>query len=190
MPTISSELQDSRVTRITGQDETYAADVGVRSDGKNALAVDAYVSGTILTWTNKLSYVDMNASNGGIARGTSVSTSWTNVFSYTGSGLLAGFLINLETFTLWDVRLVIDGVVIFTLNSDDISGDTVYDLDDITDINQAYLGISKGSHDRVVYTSPLKIPIRYQTSLVIAIKKTSGGTKKFQAGLVVLTKET
>lgn len=57
MPTVSSELQDSRVTRIVGQDESYAADV-IPQLGKNALVNtqlildDTIINGVISVTTN------------------------------------------------------------------------------------------------------------------------------------------
>ena len=143
-------------------------------------------------WNSKLRYIDMNASNGGIARGTAVTTSWTDVFSYTGSGNLAGFILNVETFSDWKFRLLIDGEEVF--GSDgmlvvDMSNDAIYDVDDVTDVNQAFLGLSKGAHDRIVFTSPLNKMIRYTSSIVIKLARVSG-SKKFQAGLVILSKET
>jgi len=72
----------------------------------------------------------------------------------------------------------------------DITGDTVYDFDDFTDVNQAYLGISKGSHDRFLFHSPMNSPIYYSSSVQVQIRRPTAGAKKFQAGLMILSKET
>lgn len=147
-------------------------------------------------WSKKLRQLDMNASNGGVARGTSITnSSWVDIFSYSGSGFFAGAIINIETFTLWRMRIVIDSQEILLdsngILSDDIQGDTVYDMDDTSDVTQAVIGISKGSHDRFVYSPPLNFPIYYSTSISIKLKRDTGApSKKFQAGFINLSKET
>jgi hypothetical protein len=147
---------------------------------------------TVPSWSRKLRYADMNASNGGIARGTDVpiTANWTTIYSYSGSGFIAGFLVNVETFTIWEFQLVVDGDTIFTIISSDLSGDSLYDLDDISDLNQAFLGISKGSHDRLIFHPPMNSPIYYASSVQVKIRRQSGTQKKFQAGLMILSKET
>lgn len=153
----------------------------------------AEIIATSRYWSNKLRYVDMNATNGGVARGTAITTSWTDVFSYTGSGALSGFILNIETFTTWKIRLVIDSTEeIFGSDgiiSDEIQGDLIYDLDDVTDVTQSFIGLSKGSHDRIVFTCPNIIPIKFSTKIEIKLARVSGGTKKFQAGLIILQKD-
>jgi hypothetical protein len=149
----------------------------------------------VRSWTNKLRYVDMNASSGGIARGSAVTTTWTDVYSYTGSGLLAGFILNIETFSDWKVRLIVDSTEeIFDTNgitSNDMATDSIYDVDDVSDVNQAFLGLSKGSHDRIVFTAPTQMPIKYTSKIEIKLARLTGApSKKFQAGLVVLSKDT
>jgi hypothetical protein len=163
-------------------DGTKIGNVGDR------LKVDAKVSVPALTST--LRYVDMNSSSGGVARNTNISTDWTNIFSYSGSGNLVGFFINVETLpTGWVFSLLVDGASIFEMSGEDMTGDGLYDLDDVTDSNQAMLGISKGSHDRFIWHSPLGLPIQYSSSVVVRLKR-STGSKKFQAGLIILSKET
>jgi hypothetical protein len=133
----------------------------------------------------------MNAGTGGVARGTSIAAAsgYVTVYSYSGSGYFAGFLVNVETFAGWTFRFQVDGDTIFELLDTDVTGDAIYDLDDTADANQSSLGISKGAHDRFLFHSPLGAPLYYATSVVVSIKRT-GATKKFQAGLAVLSKET
>lgn len=160
------------------------------------VTIQTLPSSSVQAWSNKLRVLDMNVSNGGVARGTSITNSaWVDVYSYTGSGYLAGFILNLETFIDWLVRLTIDGQEIIISSdgiiSDEITADTIYDLDDVTDINQAALGISKGSHDRLVFTPPLNIPIYFASSISIKVKRVATkASKKFQAGLIWISKET
>jgi hypothetical protein len=144
-----------------------------------------------MSWGKKLRYDDMNASTGGIARGSTITVAagYTNIYSYSGSGYLAGLIVNIETFSGWTFRLQIDGDTIFELVDTDLTTDTIYDVDDVTDSNQSNLGISKSSHDRFVWHAPMNLPIYYSSSIVVSIKRT-GSSKKFQAGLVVLSRET
>lgn len=164
----------------------------IGNDGdKLKVAVGSLPTAAVQAWPNTLVYADMNVANGGVARGTSISTSWVDVFAYTGAGYIAGFIVNVETFTLWKFRLVVDGNDVLDtsagITSDDLAGDTAYDVDDVTDANQAGLGLSKGAHDRFVFAAPLEIPIRYNTSVAVKVARVSG-SKKFQAGIMVLSK--
>lgn len=180
----------SRFIKLMGADDvTPIGNVGDR------LKVDVAMSSmttTVPSWSKKLRYEDMNVLNGGVARGTNIATSanWTTTYTYSGSGYMAGFIINLETFTGWEIRLVIDGEVIFSFVDNDLAADTIYDVDDVTDQNQSALGISKGSHDRFVWHSPLSSPLYFAATGVVQIRRPTAGAKKFQAGLMVISKET
>lgn len=140
-------------------------------------------------WSKYLRYDDMNASNGGVARGTTISgEGYTTVYSYNGYGYISGLVLNVETFSGWTFRLQVDSNTIFEFVDTDLTTDTLYDMDDATDANQAEIGISKSSHDRFVWHSPLNIPLQYSSNVTVSVKR-SGGAKKFQAGLIILTKE-
>lgn len=166
----------------------------------NRLDVNTIVipgTGTIPSVGSKLRYVDMNASSGGVARGTLITTAaYTTVFSYTGSGLLFSALINIETKNVWYMRILVDGEDIFPspgLSTSDLINDAVYDLDDAgspLSPNEGNFGISLEEHDRLVWNCPNSFPIRYSTSVEIKLKIISGASKKFSAGLVILSKET
>jgi hypothetical protein len=173
--------------RIEGAtDSTQIGNIG------DALKV-TYSGGTYTSgpfWSKKLRYEDMNASIGGIARGTSINSGsgYVSVYSYSGSGYIAGLIINVETFSGWNFRLQVDGETIFDLIDTDLTTDTLYDVDDVTDSNQSNLGLSKSSHDRFVWHAPMSMPIYYSSNVTVSIKR-SGGSKKFQAGLMILSKE-
>jgi hypothetical protein len=165
--------------------------IGAGSFG-DPLGADAELTVIATNWNKKLRYIDMNASTGGVARATSITTSWTTLFSYSGSGYIAGWIVNTETLNDWKIRFIIDGEEIFDPNGllfSDIISDQIYDLDDVTDVNQAFLGLSKGSHDRLVFSSPMNRAIQYKTSVEILLARVSG-SKKFQAGLMIMSKET
>lgn len=180
----------AKLLQILGADGTTL--IGNTGDRLKVESAPSSATTTTPSWSKKLRYVDMNASNGGIARGTSIATSanWTTIFSYSGSGFIAGLIINFETFTGWEMRLTVDSDEIFSFSDSDLTSDVVYDVDDVADLNQAYIGISKGSHDRFLWHSPLASPTYYASTVVVQIRRPTAGAKKFQAGLIVLSKET
>jgi hypothetical protein len=185
---------------LSGDGTTLIGNVGDR------LKVDASVvlaGGATQSYTSKLRYVDMNVASGGIVRGVSVTAAsgWNQVFSYTGSGLLSGFVISLETATLWQVRLVVDGEEVFEgvtagegIASTDLTSDAIYDSDTsgraVPELDQD-LGIFWGAHDRFQWVGPLLVPVTYNSSVKIYIRRTvAAATKKYQAGFVVIEKRT
>lgn len=171
-----------------GTDNTIIGNTGDR------LRVEAAYSSSIFpaSWDKKLRYDDMNASNGGVARNTSIATSatWTTIYSYSGSGYIGGLLINVDTFTGWEFRLVVDGDVIYSFVSEDLTTDTLYDVDDVTDSNTAFLGISKGAHDKFTWHPPLSVPMKYDATVVVQLRRPTAGAKRFQAGLIIIGKLT
>jgi hypothetical protein len=180
---------DSSTTLQGGTDGTKIGNV---SDALKVVTQPISAVTTVPSWSKTLRYDDMNVANGGVARATSIpnSASWTTIYSYTGSGYVAGIIVNVETFsTGWEFRLVVDSTTIFSLLDTDLTGDAIYDVDDITDVNQAYLGLSKGSHDRFLWHAPMNAPVYYATQVQVQLRR-QAGAKKFQAGLVVLSKET
>lgn len=162
------------------------------------LKVDALVSdsgGSVYsTNTSKLRYVDMNASNGGVNRQTNITTSaFTTVFSYSGTGLMHFFVINLEAKGDWLIKFTVDGEEIFTsagLNLSDFELNSSYDLDDGNDETiLPAIGISYGKHEKFIWNSPSCTPLKFNSSVSISLKRVSS-TKKFIAGLSCITKVT
>jgi hypothetical protein len=156
--------------------------------------VSAIVVGATNAYSNKLRYLDMNVSNGGVARNTDITNStWVDVYNYTGSGLIVGFVLNLELKNDWLIRLVVDGNEIFDstgLSTSDLNTTSIYDLykGDIEDVS---LGPWMHGGTAFSWRGPLGIPLAYTASVVLKIKRAAGvSTKKFQAGLIILTKET
>lgn len=171
---------------------TTGATIGNVGDKLKVEASFPNVTTTVPSWSNKLRYDDMNVANGGVARGASIpnSATWTTLYTYSGSGFIGGFICNVETFsTGWEFRLIVDGQTIFSLLDTDLAADAIYDVDDITDVNQAFFGLSKGSHDRFLWHPPMFSPLYYSSSVVVQLRR-QAGAKKFQAGLIVLSKET
>lgn len=194
-----SVRDNALVEVIGGTDGTAVGNVGDR------LKVDASVvlaGGATQSYTSKLRYDDMNATTGTLARGASVTAAsgWNKVYGYTGTGLLSGCVISLETKDDWAIRIVIDGEEIFGTGtgngilSTDIHTDSIYDADtsgrSVPELDQD-LGLFWGAHDRFQWAGPLLIPVSFSSSIDIYIRRTVGAaTKKFQAGYVVIEKRT
>ncbi len=175
---------------------TTGTPIGNTGDRLKVDTVITPTEGSIPSTNHNLRYDDMNASTGGVARGTIVPiTGWTQVYSYTGTGIVFSFLLNIEEKSSWRVRLVVDGHEIFGSNGmlmGDLVSDTAYDLDDAgspLSSNEGNFGLSLEEHDRFVWNCPNSFPIRFDTSVQLLVQRIST-TKKFQAGLIILTKET
>lgn len=175
-------------TRLEGA--TDGTKIGNVGDSLRVISQPLSAVTSVPSWSKKLRYVDMNVASNGVARDSAITTTYTTVFSYLGSGYVAGFIVNVETFSTWTFRFTVDSEVIFEMTAEEITTDKLYDLDDVGDFGQAYIGISKGVHDRMIFHGPGGSPIYYETSVLVEIKRTTGGTKKFQSGLMVLSKDT
>lgn len=186
------DIFPKRMGVLAGDDLTQIGHAGDR------LKVDAAITslggGGIMSWTPKLVYLDMNASSGGVSRNSVINTNWTNVFSYSGSGLLSGWSLSLEDNKKWEIRLIVDSMEIFGS-----SGMSMLDFDDHAiyglardNGDMANSGINMNSKTSPIFWSgPLDFPISYSSNVTIKVKRINGeNSKKFKAGLVVLTKET
>lgn len=154
-------------------------------------------TGALSQYPNNLKYLDINVSNGGVARGSSITNaSWVDIFSYTGSGSIMSFFINLEHNHDWQIRFLIDGIDVFGaegLLSSDFLNNSIYNLNEGSNENslQESLGVLFKSNGNFIWSSPLNTPTRYNSSVTIKLKRVSGSNaKKFQAGIVTLTQET
>ena len=155
------------------------------------LKVDAYVTDTLPPFLDpaKFSYIDMNASSGGIARETGVGGTFTDVYSYMGSGVFYGFLVTLEDSAKWYIRLIADSTYypLFGttgLYTGDVSGANLYDINDNAHAMAESLGIS--SHDNT-FNLMTHFPLKFNTKIQIQIKHLDA-TKKFRAGFVSITR--
>ena len=175
--------------RIEGAtDSTLIGNTGDR------LKVDA---GTGPSLGANIRYDDMNATNGGVARGTLIGTaSWTTIYSYSGTGLLVGWLAALENFDNegFFIRLVVDGQQLYGTN-----GISTLDLTN----KDIYLWEKKAFQDQVVpfflgfsiaekglrWQAPVGLPVKFSSTISIQVKKIAGNSKAFQAGLVNIIKE-
>ena len=188
-------------TKIVGDDGLLQADVAI-ADGRKRLAtlVSLDPGGKVIpTLGTNLFYDDMNVANGGVARDTNISNVWTKVYEESGGngGVLLGFLVTLENIDeldpnkSWVLRLVVDGVEIFSNNGillSDLQDDDIYNFD-----SDPAKGVPKGfgfliRNRTLRFESPSDLPISYNSSIQIYLKKMSSD-KKIRAGLVCITKE-
>lgn len=134
---------------------------------------------------------DMNVANGGVARDTSITstTVYTQLYSYTGAGHLFAFSVSFEGNLLgsdpFDIKLEIDGITCFEINTLDVGTSTFWNLGTVGD--ELSMGISLNSN--TFRFSQKEGGLRYDSSLKIYIKKNTGGSKRFRGGMVYLTKE-
>ncbi len=178
-----------------GTDNTIIGNSG----DKLKVEADVSTNSSLTTTTgSKLRYIDMNVSSGGVARGTTITNAtWVTVFSYSGSGLLFSMVLNLEDVVNWDVRIVADGEEMFTSNgimTGDLADDAAYDLDNAAQPlspTEGAIGLSLEEHNRFVWVCPNSFPLKYTTSVSVRVKRETGAaSRKFNAGLVILSKET
>lgn len=187
--------------RIISNDGAKVVDV-ITDGSTQRLASDVRVSsisgGLVLTTSKKLRYDDMNASTGGVARGTLIvdGAAATTVYSYTGSGLVAGFFVNLEasssTSHKWQINFVVDGEEIFGSSgivTTDLIDQAIYDFNTAGSREPSALGIEMVGTGITFSTSPF-FPLKYDSSVQVKLTKVSGGSRNFNAGFMILTKET
>jgi len=136
----------------------------------------------VIQIVNSPIYEDMNATTGGVARGTNITTTYTNLYSFSGSGLLYGFRITFQTLNIMQVRVQIDGV-------DYLMGATGMSLADaaagaIYNFTAAVptLGIELDGNS---FTFQPSNPLKFNTSVVVKAAVISGAAKQFLAGFAV-----
>lgn len=190
----STSDRDNALVEIVGGNSPYLT-TDVKNDGtNNRLCVDTKITGgssyVFPRSTSKLRYVDMNASSGGVARGTNFVDVYQNLFSYSGSGLVYGFLLSLSNISSdWKINLIIDGEYIFGtdgISMTDIESNTIYGVS--KDQKCGYLSGLQINGTTLDYQS--QYPISYNTSVLLKTRLASGGPKPFYAGLMILSKET
>jgi hypothetical protein len=168
-------------TRLKGDtDGTLIGNVGDRLKVTNS---NSSGSTGVQALNKDLRYEQMDASNGGVARGTGIAGTWTDIYSVTGSGILMGFRAGLSSIAEWYVRLVIDTEEIFFdttgISMADVTAGAVWDF---PDKGQWNLGFRR-TGDQILWHAPHHIGMQYDSSIVIKARK-DGGTKNFIAGFV------
>jgi hypothetical protein len=179
----TDSFDQSLVVIKGGTDNTSIGNIGDR------LKIDSLVNfptGQVISWNKYIRWFDMNASYGGVARDTSIPITFTNLFSYSGSGYFIGFNLTLEDKLKWFFSLVIDGENIFDTNgisTDDLGGKNLYGWEP-TDISDSQNTGFFFRDETIRFESPLHA-IRFESSIVIKARHIVG-SKKFRAGLVCL----
>lgn len=164
------------LSTILGSDGTQISNTGTR------LNVSADITGSgvanAAAFTSKTRVV-VQTSTINLANG-----SYTNVFSYSGSGLLYGFNAEFNS-TTPIVRLQIDGETIFDGNTIAILNGLIGTGNDAAR-RQAGTGIVTSAS---TIDWSLKQPIKYSSSVVLSADG-NGSSKTFTQGLFYLSKET
>jgi len=163
------------------------------------LKVDAQITSTsasgVAAFSAKLRYNDMNASTGGVARGTTIiaDNNWIKLYEYIGSGLFTGISLGIATAnSKWNIRLVLDSTEeIFGSNgllTDDV--DNFYGLAVGTQ-NVITTGLNIGTNASFFFaSSPTYHPTRFTSKIQLFVRREVGtGNKLFNAGLIVHTKD-
>lgn len=150
---------------ITGGDEAYEADV-TPSGGKNRLAVEAEISGVVLVESQVVpTYI-------GSKYRTAWSRSDTNagdtVYSFTGSGTLESFILDMESKD-GEVVLKIDGITVYDIDCA-VFADIRYKTDKHIELPFGYM------EDEKCFVHHPRFPMKFSTSFEIIInnKDTKG----------------
>ena len=110
----------------------------------------------------------------------SFGTSFTQIYSYSGTGKLANFLMRFNTDDC-NVKLTVDGNQVFDINLD--AYEKLLDMDH--NLNNSWLNMNHG--DKSISFRP-NCPIQYTSSVLIEVKSDKK-TKKVYDYIVCLTKE-
>jgi len=161
-----SDSQQSEVVRVTGSDESFAADVILKPDGSQRLLVDSETS--ISTDLAIVQQVGVNQSLN--------TTTYYDIYTAVGIKTVSGFALEFDNRNVF-VRLELDGVEIFNLN--------VKKVRDILDWNQAALPqfyVSYNDNLKAFYFTPA-FPIKSTTGLKIQAKARIG-SRTYVGGLI------
>lgn len=182
---ILSDSNDNALVGIMGGTDNTR--IGNDGDKLKTTAVVSFPASQFPSVNSNFRVDDMNASNGGVARGTTITTSWTTVYSYSGNGHMFGCSINFSSGTGFKVRVIVDGVDVLNGSAGVSTTDTntlaLYDLNDVD--NDSFV-CSIFAWDNVFAFQP-PLPIEYSTSIEIRVAREST-TGTFRAGLVNITK--
>lgn len=189
----TSDIQ-KMINKVLGLKQYLIGGTDGTAIGNNGekLKVEAFLSTNITTIPSitKLAYDDMNASTGGIARDTQVSTTYSTIYNRSGSGYIFGFSVSFEGNILggdeFVIKFTVDSIVVAELSTVDIGTNAIYNLGSDGDAN--ILGWQT-LNNNVMFKTPASGGVRYNSSVKIEIKKASGSNKRFRAGLIGLTKE-
>lgn len=142
-------------------------------------------------------YIDMNASNGGVNRATSIrlSDGEVDLFSRNFCGMFYGFNLTLQDMiTDWYLKIYIDNINILEGNNPslgfptlDLEESNLYGID-----NNRNSGFTLGfmlENNTIRFMGIDGNPIRINQSLRISVSRTSNANRRFRAGFVTLVEE-
>lgn len=161
-----TDAQQTEVTRITGGDEQFVADVVQKPDGAFRLLVDSETA--ISTDLQIIQQINVNQ--------TLDTVIYYDIFTAVGVKTISGFALEFGNRNIF-VRLIVDGVTIFDL---DISK-----VRDILDWNQASLPpfyVSWNDNLKTFYFTP-SFPIKSATNLSISARSRTG-SREYVGGII------
>lgn len=184
-----TDSYDQAINILAGAtDNTKIGNVG---DSLKTTATVTFPTGQVIAWNKYLTYYDMDASNGGVARDASIGTTFTNVFSYTGKGFLIGFRLSLEDKSKWFIRLTVDSIDVFMgstgISTEDMSSKNIYGWEWGDNFDESTIGLDCND-ETICFQSPLAYPIYFTTSCVLQVKHATSN-KKFRAGILALQRD-
>jgi hypothetical protein len=150
------------------------------------------ISGSTTVSLTNFNYDDMNASTGGIARGTTfVVGTATTLYSFTGAGAIYGFILNLAGLPgNYKLNLIVDGGQVFGtsgITTTDLNSNAVYDIGGVNTDNLGFLGFAFVDKS-LRWSTPGGGQVAFNSSVVLKVTQTSGGASKFNAGLIGLVR--
>lgn len=183
-----TDTRDNTVVAIGESQTTNLAQVSTKVNGKIGLECISEVTNMVHSFPNfsgqKYYTEDMLA----IARNTSVTSTFTTLYTYTGAGYLNSFVLTLETGdTDWFTRIVIDSSFYPLFGTTgvyhpDLKGAALYNLNNQTIGTQSTIAFSGDT----IYFTPL-FPLRFTTGIQIQTRHLTG--KRFRAGMISLLKD-
>jgi len=137
-------------------------------------------------------WIDMNATTGGVARGTTIPQGTKQkLYSYTGSGLIFGWSVTLASLSSgWQIHMEIDGNSNFGPNgllTDDLKSISLYNFN--SSIPDFHMAITTDG-DTFRFKGGLGTPQKYNSKIEIFAERVSNPSKDFDAGLIMIYKAT
>jgi len=180
----TSANQATEIASLASIDAGVPAALGqtTKSASMPVVLPSDYQVPTVPQLVNSPVYEDMNATTGGLARGSTISTTYVNIYSYSGAGLFFGFRVTFNTLNVMQIRLQIDGVDYLMgsagLSLADVASGTLYNYA----ASSPSLGIELDGNT-IVFSPPA--PLKFATSVVVKASVISGASKQFLAGFAV-----
>ena len=158
-------------------------------DPNTTVSLDANSNNNFPFYTITYNDEDMDL----VSRNTNIGSSWTDVYNYSGAGYLLGFNLRLENATEnWYIRIVIDGHEVCGSNgrhTEDLYNSDFYNYGINNDYGMnTFNGWAVADGKNIRWRGAYQIATRFNTSVVIKLRRT-GGSKKFKAGHIVILKE-